>query len=44
MSEPFDREGADWQAIPPGSFVAIRNGGVTIRPFVPASTMMALAG
>lgn len=43
MSEPFDREGADWQAIPPGSFVAIRNGGVTIRPFVPASTMMALA-
>ena len=36
MSEPFDREGCDWQAVPPGSFVTLTRQGMTVRPFQPA--------
>jgi glutamine amidotransferase len=42
VSEPFDREGGDWQAIPPASFVTITGDGMAIRPFVPASARLAL--
>jgi predicted glutamine amidotransferase len=35
VSEPFDREGPNWQAIPPASFVTISSGSVKIRPFAP---------
>nr|WP_084831280.1 class II glutamine amidotransferase [Mesorhizobium ciceri] len=35
MSEPFDRDGGDWQPIPPSSFVTITRDGMTIRPFAP---------
>ena len=43
VSEPFDREGGDWQAIPPSSFVTMTGDGIAIRPFVPASARLALA-
>lgn len=42
VSEPFDREGAQWQAIPSDSFVTATKGGVTIRPFAPAAGRLAL--
>ena len=42
VSEPFDGEGGDWQAIPPASFVTITGDGMAIRPFVPASARLAL--
>lgn len=35
VSEPFDREGPNWQAIPPSSFVTITHGNVSVRPFSP---------
>ena len=35
VSEPFDREGGNWQAIPPSSFVTMADGAMTIRPFAP---------
>jgi glutamine amidotransferase len=45
VSEPFDREGAQWQEIPPSSFVTITRSGITVRPFAPAVTAEpALAG
>jgi len=44
VSEPFDREGSNWQAIPPSSFVTITGDGMAIRPFVPAATKLALVG
>ena len=40
--EPFDRDGGDWQAIPPSSFVTIGSDGMAIRPFAPASAKLAL--
>ncbi|MER8382552.1 class II glutamine amidotransferase [Mesorhizobium sp. M1399] len=43
VSEPFDRDGSDWQAIPPSSFVTIGRDGMSIRPFVPAAAKLALA-
>jgi predicted glutamine amidotransferase len=43
VSEPFDREGGDWQAIPPSSFVTMTGDGMAIRPFAPASARLALA-
>ena len=43
VSEPFDREGGDWQAIPPSSFVTMRATSMTVRPFAPADEGMALA-
>ena len=36
VSEPFDREGCDWQAIPPSSFVTLSRQGMAVRPFAPA--------
>jgi predicted glutamine amidotransferase len=36
VSEPFDRENPNWQAIPPSSFVTITDAAVSIRPFAPA--------
>jgi predicted glutamine amidotransferase len=44
VSEPFDREGGDWQAIPPSSFVTITGDGMAIRPFAPAAAKLALVG
>ena len=44
VSEPFDRDGGDWQAIPPSSFVTITKAGMNICPFVPATPKLALAG
>lgn len=35
VSEPFDREGCDWQAVPPGSFVTVTPESLSIRPFAP---------
>jgi glutamine amidotransferase len=35
VSEPFDRDGGAWRAVPPSSFVTITRTGVTIRPFEP---------
>lgn len=43
VSEPFDREGCDWQAIPPGSFVTLTRQDMTVRTFEPAPTSGALA-
>ena len=45
VSEPFDREGSQWQPIPPDSFVTVRHSGMTVRRFMPDGAMrMALAG
>jgi predicted glutamine amidotransferase len=44
VSEPLDREGAAWQPVPPGSFVAMTRDAVTIRPFAPAAAQLALVG
>lgn len=44
VSEPFDRDGTDWQFIPPSSFVTITRDSVTIRPFAPEAELLALAG
>jgi predicted glutamine amidotransferase len=46
VSEPFDREGCDWQAIPPDSFVTVTAKALTIMPFAPllTSAVAALAG
>ena len=44
VSEPFDREGGNWQAIPPASFVTIAKGSMTIQPFAPATERLALVG
>ncbi|SFT67565.1 class II glutamine amidotransferase [Mesorhizobium sp. YR577] len=35
VSEPFDREGPNWQPIPPSSFVTMTADAMTIRPFEP---------
>lgn len=42
VSEPFDREGGDWQAIPLSSFVTMTRDGTNIRPFAPAASKLAL--
>ncbi len=44
VSEPFDREGGNWQAIPSASFVTIAEGSMSILPFSPNLTRLALAG
>jgi predicted glutamine amidotransferase len=44
VSEPFDRDGGNWQAISPGSFVTMTSGAMTIRPFAPAAPRLALVG
>ena len=43
VSEPFDREGAAWHAVPPGSFVTMTRDSVTIRPFAPKTCARDLA-
>jgi len=43
VSEPFDREGGHWQAVPPSSFVTIGAAGMTIRPFGMATESFAIA-
>lgn len=35
VSEPFDRDGPEWQAVPPGSFVTMTRSSVAIRAFEP---------
>ena len=37
VSEPFDREGQSWQAVPPSSFVTMTRDGMSIRTFEPAA-------
>jgi glutamine amidotransferase len=46
VSEPFDREGAAWHPVPPGSFVTMTRDSVVILPFAPetADRRLALAG
>lgn len=44
MSEPLDRAGCAWQAVPPGSFVTLTRQGMTVGPFEPAGEALALAG
>lgn len=44
VSEPFDREDAHWQAVPPASFVTVTRSSVSIRPFAPEAVRLALAG
>ena len=44
VSEPFDRDGGNWQAIPPSSFVTITRSGMSVRPFAPRARRLALAG
>lgn len=41
VSEPFDRRSADWQTVPPGSFVAVGPAGMRFRPFLPAPAQLA---
>jgi glutamine amidotransferase len=43
MSEPFDRDGGDWQAIPPSSFVTLTGQGMDIRPFEPERRQLSAA-
>ena len=43
VSEPFDRDGGHWQAVPPSSFVTIDAAGMTIRPFGMATESFAIA-
>ena len=42
VSEPFDREGSNWQAIPPASFVTMSKDAMTIRAFAPEAPRLAL--
>lgn len=45
VSEPFDRDGPEWQAVPPGSIVTATRDSVTVNDFGPARQKMhALAG
>ncbi|TYR33080.1 class II glutamine amidotransferase [Mesorhizobium microcysteis] len=44
VSEPFDREGQDWQAVPPGSLVTMTHETMSVRAFEPAAAPMAMAG
>jgi glutamine amidotransferase len=43
VSEPFDREGSAWHAVPPASFVTITRNSATIRPFSAQPARLALA-
>jgi predicted glutamine amidotransferase len=43
VSEPFDREGSAWHAVPPSSFVTITRTAVTMRPFAPEPASRAAA-
>lgn len=41
VSEPFDRDGPQWQAVPPGSIVTATHDGVTVSGFEPLVAAMA---
>jgi predicted glutamine amidotransferase len=43
VSEPFDRDGGQWDAIPPGSFVTMTRRSVSIARFSPQPERMAEA-
>jgi len=43
VSEPFDREGSAWKAVPPSSFVTITRSSASVRPFAPHQVKLALA-
>ena len=44
VSEPFDREQPNWQAVAPGSFVTVTREAVTVAAFAPETARLALAG
>lgn len=44
VSEPFDREGQSWQAVPPSSFVVMTRDTMITRPFAPETSRLVLAG
>ena len=44
VSEPLDREGSEWHAIPPSSFVTMTRSSVSIRRFAPQPAWLAIAG
>lgn len=44
VSEPFDRNEPNWQAIPEGSFLTVARSGMTVLPFTPVRETFALAG
>ncbi|WP_269932710.1 class II glutamine amidotransferase [Aminobacter sp. HY435] len=43
VSEPFDREGQSWHAVPPSSFVTLTRDEMTVLPFQPPSIEMLAA-
>lgn len=43
VSEPFDRDGGNWRAVQPGSFVTVTREAVAIHPFAPARAPLGLA-
>jgi len=43
VSEPFDREGGAWNAVPPSSFVTITAASASIAPFHPKSAKLRAA-
>lgn len=44
VSEPFDREAPNWQAVAPGSFVTVTRDAVSVTGFEPEGARLALAG
>ncbi|MEO3386976.1 class II glutamine amidotransferase [Mesorhizobium sp. CAU 1741] len=40
VSEPFDRDGPEWQAVPPGSMVTMTESSLSVRHFEPARSML----
>ena len=44
VSEPLDREGSEWHAIPPSSFVAMSRNSVSVHRFAPQPARLAIAG
>jgi glutamine amidotransferase len=43
VSEPFGRDGPDWQPVPTDSFVTLTPAGMTLRPFAPSVPATAAA-
>lgn len=43
VSEPFDREGQSWQAVPPSSFVTLTRQDMSVIPFAPSGAGAAIA-
>jgi predicted glutamine amidotransferase len=43
VSEPFDRDQPNWQAVAPGSFVTVTREAVSVSAFAPVGTRLALA-